>query len=184
MKPEIVLVHEFVESVLDELKERTLYVSIKFATVIHKCCCGCGRQVVTPLAPTRWKLTFDGKTISLHPSIGNWSMPCRSHYWIERNRVKWAKQWPEEQTREGIPQDSARRRDNPPPIMPHSTSPRRGVGGEIGSRVFSLGGGNWRLPAGAAYSGTARVSETVKAVNTSGTMLLSHLVTHLARMQA
>jgi hypothetical protein len=106
MKPEIVLVHEFVESVPDELRERTLYVSIRFATVIHKCCCGCGRQVVTPLSPTRWKLTFDGKTISLYPSIGNWSMPCRSHYWIERNRVKWAKQWPQEQIRDGKTQDS------------------------------------------------------------------------------
>ena len=106
MKPEIVFTHVFVESVPDELQERTLYVSVKFATVIHKCCCGCGRQVVTPLAPARWKLTFDGKTISLHPSIGNWSMPCRSHYWIERNRVKWAKQWPQEEIREGKLRDS------------------------------------------------------------------------------
>ena len=93
MKPEIVLTHVFVESVPDELQEHTLYVSVRFATVIHKCCCGCGRQVVTPLAPSRWHLTFDGRTISLHPSIGNWSMPCRSHYWIKSNRVKWADAW-------------------------------------------------------------------------------------------
>ena len=29
-------------------------------------------------------------TVSLHPSIGNWSFPCRSHYWIRGNRVVWA----------------------------------------------------------------------------------------------
>ena len=36
---------------------------------------------------------FDGKTISLHPSIGSWSLPCRSHYWIRRNRILWAPRW-------------------------------------------------------------------------------------------
>ena len=33
---------------------------------------------------------FNGKTVSLDPSIGNWSFPCQSHYWIRNNRVKWA----------------------------------------------------------------------------------------------
>jgi Family of unknown function (DUF6527) len=33
------------------------------------CCCGCGEKVVTPLRPTDWKLIFDGKTISLDPSL-------------------------------------------------------------------------------------------------------------------
>jgi len=28
--------------------------------------------------------------ISLHPSIGNWSFECRSHYWIRNNQVVWA----------------------------------------------------------------------------------------------
>jgi hypothetical protein len=35
---------------------------------------------------------YDGK-VSLHPSIGNWSFPCRSHYWIRGNEVVWAEQW-------------------------------------------------------------------------------------------
>ncbi|WP_417924835.1 DUF6527 family protein [Collimonas pratensis] len=26
-----------------------------------------------------WSLTYDGKTVSLDPSIGNWSLPCRAH---------------------------------------------------------------------------------------------------------
>ncbi|MFC4855982.1 DUF6527 family protein [Actinophytocola glycyrrhizae] len=29
---------------------------------------------------------FNGETVSLSPSIGNWSFPCRSHYYsLERS---------------------------------------------------------------------------------------------------
>src|SRR4051812_6328426 len=97
MRPAVVLAHEFVEYIPEELRERTLYVSIAFAIVAHKCCCGCGREVVTPLSPTDWKLIFDGETISLFPSIGNWSYPCRAHYWIRRNRAEWARPLSREQ---------------------------------------------------------------------------------------
>jgi len=62
---------------------------MEYATVLHACCCGCGNKVVTPLAPDRWYLTYDGKAVSLEPSIGNWSFPCQSHYWIARNAVIW-----------------------------------------------------------------------------------------------
>src|SRR5665213_1324928 len=92
MKESIALKHEFVEFIPEELKEGTIYVSIRFATASHNCCCGCGQKVVTPLTPTDWKLIFDGKTISLDPSIGNWSFTCRSHYWIRNNRIQWAAQ--------------------------------------------------------------------------------------------
>ena len=87
------LTHEFVEFIPRELKDGVLYISITYATVIHNCCCGCGLQVVTPLSPAQWSLTFNGKAISLHPSIGNWNFPCKSHYWIKENRVSWARQW-------------------------------------------------------------------------------------------
>ncbi len=93
MRQEKLLRHEFVEFIPDVLEERTLYVSMRFATVIHKCCCGCGKEVVTPLNPTDWKLIFNGKTISLDPSIGNWSFECQSHYWIRGSVVMWAPQW-------------------------------------------------------------------------------------------
>jgi hypothetical protein len=85
--------HEFVEFIPDELDELTVYISIEYATASHKCVCGCGNRVVTPISPTDWQLTFDGKTISLYPSIGNWSFPCKSHYWVEKNTVYWAEQW-------------------------------------------------------------------------------------------
>jgi hypothetical protein len=85
--------HQFVELIPEELQDGMLYVSIRFATVSHLCACGCRSKVVTPLKPTDWKLTFDGKTITLDPSIGNWSFPCRSHYLIIKNRVRWAEDW-------------------------------------------------------------------------------------------
>lgn len=85
--------YEFVEYVPDTLEEGVLYVSVSFATASHKCACGCDSEVVTPLSRTDWRLTYDGESVSLYPSIGNWSLPCQSHYWIEQNRVRWAPQW-------------------------------------------------------------------------------------------
>jgi hypothetical protein len=101
MAREILLAHEFVEYIPDELKERTLYISNTHCTVVHKCCCGCGREVVTPLSPTGWQLTFDGKTVSLYPSIGSWSLPCQSHYFITNNNVIWAPKWTKKQIARG-----------------------------------------------------------------------------------
>lgn len=83
------LSHEFVEFIPEQLQEGVLYVSTTYATAAHLCFCGCGREVVTPLSPTDWRLTFNRKTVSLSPSIGNWSFPCRSHYWIKDNCVQW-----------------------------------------------------------------------------------------------
>lgn len=86
-------IHEFVEHIPDHLEDGKLYVSISFATAAHKCFCGCGSEIITPISPRDWELTFDGETVSLEPSIGNWSLPCKSHYWITRNRVVWARRW-------------------------------------------------------------------------------------------
>lgn len=85
------LAHEFVDSIPEQLEDGVLYVSIRFGTVVHKCACGCGEEVVTPLGPAEWRLTYDGRTVSLAPSVGNWSFACRSHYWIEDGNVRWAR---------------------------------------------------------------------------------------------
>lgn len=92
---------EFVEFMPSELAEGVLYVSMVYSTAIHKCCCGCGQKVVTPFSPTDWQLTFDGEAVSLKPSIGNWNFPCQSHYWVERNRVRWAPRWTSQQIEAG-----------------------------------------------------------------------------------
>jgi hypothetical protein len=84
--------HEFVELIPEgnELKEGILYISIPYATTIHRCCCGCSREVVAPLTPTDWRLIFDGESVTLDPSIGNWNFPCQSHYWIRNGRAEWS----------------------------------------------------------------------------------------------
>lgn len=81
---------EFVEFVPEHPRPGILYVSRRYATAVHLCCCGCGSEVVTPLNPVKWHLRENGGTVSLSPSIGNWSLPCQSHYWIENDRVVWA----------------------------------------------------------------------------------------------
>jgi len=106
---ETALAYEFVEFVPDELKERTLYISVTYCTAVHKCCCGCGREVVTPLSPTGWQLIFDGKTVSLYPSIGSWSLPCQSHYFITKSKVVWARKWTKKQIARGRVQEARAR---------------------------------------------------------------------------
>lgn len=93
--------HEFVEFIPSELKEGVLYVSVQYATAVHKCVCGCGNKVVTPISPVDWQLLFDGDSVSLTPSIGNWEFPCRSHYWIKSDKVRWAKAWTPEEVAAG-----------------------------------------------------------------------------------
>ena len=107
MTPIKILRHEFVEFIPNEIKEGIIYVSVNYATAVHKCCCGCGNEVVTPITPIDWTLSFDGETISLYPSIGNWSYPCQSHYWIRRNKVDWALKWSREEIKSGRNRDAA-----------------------------------------------------------------------------
>jgi hypothetical protein len=97
--------HEFVEFIPESLVPDTLYISILFATAVHCCFCGCGSKVVTPIHPTGWQLLFDGDTVSLWPSVGNWSFRCRSHYWINKNRVIWAAPMTQEEIDRGRSRD-------------------------------------------------------------------------------
>lgn len=80
-----------------ELVESTLYISIKYKTMAHLCLCGCQTKIVTPLSPTGWNLTFDGRTITVRPSVGNWQLACRSHYIISHNRVIWCDNWSDDE---------------------------------------------------------------------------------------
>lgn len=84
----------FVDAIPKILDDGVIYVSETYGTASHKCACGCGTRVVTPLTPTDWEVVRekDG-SVSLFPSIGNWDYPCQSHYWITHNRVDWAPKW-------------------------------------------------------------------------------------------
>lgn len=81
--------HCYVEFIPNELEEGVLYISGRFKTASHLCCCGCGHKVVTPLNPAKWRLVDHGATVSLAPSIGLGTLPCRSHYWIRRSHIDW-----------------------------------------------------------------------------------------------
>ncbi|WP_395297167.1 DUF6527 family protein [Kitasatospora hibisci] len=83
----------FTETFPPRMEPGMLYVSIPYRTCGHLCCCGCGNEVVTPLSPAQWSLTFDGENVSLSPSIGNWSLPCQSHYWIREGRIRWSRRY-------------------------------------------------------------------------------------------
>lgn len=100
---------QFVEFVPDLLEGGILYISVPFRTASHLCACGCLQKVVTPIGPTEWALTWDGDVVSLHPSIGNWSFPCRSHYWILENRIVWAPRWSARRIRAGRKKDAKER---------------------------------------------------------------------------
>ncbi|MCK9622898.1 MAG: DUF6527 family protein [Methylobacter sp.] len=80
----------FVDFIPEELNEGVIYISETYKTIVHRCCCGCGEEVVTPLSPVDWQLIREGKLITIRPSIGNWNYPCQSHYLITRNKVEWA----------------------------------------------------------------------------------------------
>ena len=91
------LKYRFVEFIPSLLEEGILYITVKYKTAAHLCACGCGNKVLTPITPNRWKMIYNGESVSLSPSIGNWSFACRSHYWIRKNEVIEAISWSEGQ---------------------------------------------------------------------------------------
>ena len=90
-----------VESFPRPLDAGVLYFSKRFSAAAHACACCCGREVITPISPVQWRLTQGAKGASLRPSIGNWSFPCRSHYWITEGRVEWDADMSDEKIKEG-----------------------------------------------------------------------------------
>ena len=99
------LAHEFVEYIPAQLAKGVLYISIPYRTAVHRCACGCGNKVVTPISPADWQLFYDGDTVSLTPSIGNWGFPCRSHYWIKAGQIRWSHAWTDDQITAGRARD-------------------------------------------------------------------------------
>ena len=88
---------EFVETFPMPMTPAVFYISIEYNTCGHLCACGCGNEVVTPLSPAQWSFAYDGKDVSVWPSVGNWGLPCKAHYVIERGNVEWARQYNDEE---------------------------------------------------------------------------------------
>lgn len=101
------LEHRFVERIPSALEDGVLYISLEYGTILHNCACGCGLEVNTPLGRTDWALTYNGETVSLWPSVGNWSFPCRSHYVIKHSKIEWAGNWSDAQIEKGRRADQA-----------------------------------------------------------------------------
>ena len=98
--------YKFVQYIPDKFDKGVIYISMEFGTAVHKCFCGCGEKVVTPLSPTDWEISYNGESISFYPSIGNWSFKCQSHYWIKYNQVIWSRKWSKKEIEEGRFRDS------------------------------------------------------------------------------
>jgi hypothetical protein len=101
----------YIDAIPASLENGVIYISQKYRTASHLCACGCGNKVVTPLKPGGWELRQKGEQMSLYPSIGNWSFPCQSHYWIDGNKIVWARKWNKEQIRAVRRSDELARRN-------------------------------------------------------------------------
>lgn len=93
-----------------ELIPGVLYVSKEFDTAAHLCACGCHSKIRTPLGPTEWEVQETERGPTLRPSIGNWHLPCQSHYWITRGEVLWSSRWTPEQIAAGRSFEQAKRK--------------------------------------------------------------------------
>lgn len=87
------LILEYVEFIPSLLKPGVLYVSIDYGTSAHLCPCGCNSKVILPITPPNWELEVENNVVSVEPSIGNWELPCQSHYWISNGKIVWAEKW-------------------------------------------------------------------------------------------
>jgi hypothetical protein len=118
---------KFVETFPCPMSPAVLYISVEYNSCGHLCACGCGEEVVAPLSPAQWSFTYDGATVSMRPSIGSWALPCRSHYVIDHNRVRWAKQYSDDaialnraRDRAALDPGHARDPEAAPPATPHA----------------------------------------------------------------
>ncbi len=86
------VIPEFVEYIPADGKDLVpglVYISMKHKTVVHLCPCGCGQLSEFMLDPIRFRMEYDGISVTFDPSIGNSNLKCRSHYWIRENRIWW-----------------------------------------------------------------------------------------------
>ncbi len=98
-----------VEFIPKALEPGVLYVADEFDVAAHLCACGCGTKVTTPLGPAEWSVSEKNCLPTLDPSVGNWQLPCRSHYFIIAGKTRWAAQWSEAQIKAGRRAEETRR---------------------------------------------------------------------------
>jgi hypothetical protein len=94
-----------------DLEEGILYVSEEFNVAGHLCPCGCGNKIITPLTVTEWTIKFKNQKPTLYPSIGNWELPCRSHYWIIDGEIEWSYHWSDKRINAGRNSEEKQRKN-------------------------------------------------------------------------
>lgn len=103
-----------VESIPEVLEDGVLYVSPECRVALHRCCCGCGEEVSTPLGGTEYSIRIDQGRATLRPSIGNHDFACASHYFIEQGEVVWAAPMSREEIEAGRAYDRYLKRGREP----------------------------------------------------------------------
>lgn len=96
---------EWVDDMPSILEPGIVYIAVRHRLTEHVCACGCGEEVSLPLGRSEWKLAYDGESISLWPSIGNWRLPCKSHYLIRESNTVWCNRWNEREILAGREKD-------------------------------------------------------------------------------
>lgn len=82
----------YVKFIPEILEPNKIYISEEYGATAHNCLCGCGNKTFLPIdniingVDYGWQLIKDddGK-ISFTPSVGNFQLPCKSHYIITKN---------------------------------------------------------------------------------------------------
>lgn len=70
---------------VSEMKDFIIYISDEYGVSGHKCMCGCGELTIMPLGKGEWNYEIDASNrITIHPSVGNYQLPCKSHYIIQK----------------------------------------------------------------------------------------------------
>ena len=113
----------FVDEMPEILEDGILYVSYECCVALHKCACGCGEEVSTPLVRTEYRLTMEGNAASIWPSIGNHDFACKSHYVIRRGKVLWAREMTRAAIEAGRERDRRMKRPLPPLVVQSPDAP-------------------------------------------------------------
>lgn len=74
-----------------DMEPGKIYIADEFQVAAHFCCCGCGERILMSIDPLGWKYTEEEGKPTFSPSIGNFGLPCKSHYFIRKGEVVWLK---------------------------------------------------------------------------------------------
>ena len=77
---------------VSDLQENVIYISDTYMVSKHLCLCGCGQLTVMPLGKGQWNYQINtNNKISMQPSVGNFQLPCKSHYIISKGGANFAR---------------------------------------------------------------------------------------------